>query len=222
MPQIFHRSFNTVSKVSIFGAIFLLAALGWALGVLARSSYVTGSDIARVQPLPFSHQHHVGQLNIDCRYCHGSVEESSFAGMPATQTCMNCHHEIWFGSSELEPLRASYRRGKPIVWERLHNLADFAYFDHSIHVRKGIGCVTCHGRVDQMPLLYQDKSLLMEWCLDCHRDPRPHLRPRDEVFNMTWTPEEANEDAEALGERLYEEYAIRPARQITSCSTCHR
>jgi hypothetical protein len=219
MPQIFHRSFNTVSKVSIFGAVFLLMALAWVLNVLARSSYVTGAHIARVQPLPFSHQHHVGELGIDCRYCHGSVEQSSFAGMPATQTCMNCHHEIWFGSQALEGVRESYKSGRPIVWQRVHNLAQFVYFDHSIHVHKGIGCVTCHGRVDEMPILYQEKTLLMEWCLECHRDPKPYLRPRDEVFSMAWT---RSADSEESPERLYREYEIRSADQITSCSTCHR
>jgi hypothetical protein len=137
MPQIFHRSFNTLSRVSIFGAVFILAGLGWILNVLGRSSYVTQAHVARVQPVPFSHQHHAGQLGIDCRYCHESVESSPFAGMPATKTCMNCHQEIWFGSETLEPVRASYRHGEPMSWQRVHNLPQFVYFDHSIHVRKG-------------------------------------------------------------------------------------
>ena len=157
MPQIFHRSFNTISKVSIFGAVFILAGAG--LGLLAvfyRSSYVTDVDIAYVQPVPFSHQHHVGELGIDCRYCHTSVENSSFAGIPPTKTCMNCHSQIWVGSDMLEPVRESYRTGKSLPWQRVHNLPGFVYFDHSIHVNKGVGCSTCHGRVDQMPLTYQD------------------------------------------------------------------
>jgi hypothetical protein len=219
MPQVFHRSFNVLSRVSIFGAVFILAGLGWVLHVLGRSPYVTQTHVARVQPVPFSHEHHVGQLGIDCRYCHTSVETSPFAGLPPTKTCMNCHQEIWFGSSLLEPVRASYRDNQPIAWERVHNLPQFVYFDHHIHVAKGVGCVECHGRVDRMPLLYQEKTLLMEWCLDCHRNPAPHLRPRDQVFSMSWTPPT---DAPDLGERLMREYRIKGADEITSCSVCHR
>src|SRR5262249_47068951 len=219
MPQIFHRSFNTLSKVSIFGFVLLLAILGWATYVLGWSPYVTQERIARVQPVPFSHEHHAGQLGIDCRYCHTSAETSSFAGVPPTTTCMNCHQEIWFGSPPLEPVRASFKNGDPITWQRIHNLPRFVYFDHSIHVRKGVGCVECHGRVDQMPFTYQDKSLLMSWCLDCHRNPTPHLRPRDEVFNMAWQPPGDQPD---LLRELHSRYQIRNADQLTSCSTCHR
>jgi hypothetical protein len=219
MPQIFHRSFNTLSRVSIFGAVFILAGLGWGMYVLARSPYVTQAHVARVQPVPFSHEHHVGQLGIDCRYCHTSVEVSPFAGMPSTKVCMNCHQEIWVGADTLAPVRDSYRTGKPIEWQRVHNLPDFVYFYHSIHVAKGVGCVECHGRVDRMPLLYQDKSLLMEWCIDCHRSPAPRLRPRDQVFSMTWTPPA---DDPGLGKRLMAEYHIKGEYELTSCSVCHR
>jgi hypothetical protein len=219
MPQIFHRSFNTLSRVSVFGAVFILATLGWVLYVLGRSPYVTQTHIARGQPIPFSHQHHVGQLGIDCRYCHTSVEVSSYAGMPSTKICMNCHQEIWVGSEMLEPVRASYRTGRPIVWERVHNLPDFVYFYHDIHVNKGVGCVECHGRVDQMPLLYQEATLLMEWCLECHRDPAPRLRPREAVFSMTWQPPA---DDPGLGQRLMQQYNIKGPDQITNCSICHR
>jgi hypothetical protein len=217
--QVFHRSFNVISRVTIYGAVFIVAGLGWAMYVLARSPYVTQIEVARVQPVPFSHQHHVGQLGIDCRYCHGSVETAPFAGMPSTKVCMNCHQEIWFGSEMLEPVRASYRSGRPIAWERVHNLPDFVYFDHSIHAAKGVGCVACHGRVDQMPLLYQTNTLLMEWCLDCHRNPGPHLRPRDQVFSMTWQPPA---DRPGLGQELRDTYQIRGADLLTSCSVCHR
>jgi hypothetical protein len=216
MPQIFHRSFNTLSKVSIFGALFILAFLGWVLLVLARSSYVTNVDVARVQPVPFSHEHHVRGLGIDCRYCHTSVETSAFAGIPPTKTCMNCHSQIWAGSPLLEPVRESYRTGKSIEWVRVHRLADFVYFDHSIHVRKGVGCATCHGPVDHMPLMRQHGTLLMEWCLDCHRQPEEHLRPRAEVFNMEYeTPAERTDQSRDLAK----EYHVR---SLTSCSTCHR
>jgi hypothetical protein len=148
MRQIFARSTNTLSKVSIFGAVFILAGLSWVTWVVYHSTYVTTAEIAYVQPVPFSHEHHVGQLGIDCRYCHTSVEESSFAGIPPTKTCMNCHSQIWVGSDMLAPVRESYRSGASIRWERVHNLPGFVYFDHSIHVKKGVGCASCHGRID--------------------------------------------------------------------------
>jgi hypothetical protein len=219
MPQIFHRSFNTFSRVTIFGAVFALAFAGWVLDVLGRSPYLTQAHLVVVQPVPFSHQHHVGQLGIDCRYCHTSVETSAFAGLPPTKTCMNCHQEIWAGADTLAPVRESFRSGRSIEWQRVHNLARFVYFDHSIHLAKGVGCVECHGRVDTMPLLYQEKTLLMEWCLDCHRNPAPHLRPREAVFSMTWEPPA---DRPELGRELLEQNKVRGPDQITSCSTCHR
>jgi hypothetical protein len=229
MPQVFHRSFNTISKVSIFGAAFFLGAVGWMLGVVYRSSYVTDADLAYVQPVPFSHQHHAGQLGIDCRYCHTSVEESAFAGLPPTKTCMNCHQQIWVGSEMLAPVRDSYRSGQSIAWQRVHNLPQFAYFNHSIHVQKGIGCVSCHGRVDEMPLTWQVNSLLMEWCVDCHRKPEEHLRPREAVFDMTWMARDVINpvtheayDQISLGQQLLKEYRIPSPEKLTSCSTCHR
>jgi hypothetical protein len=215
MPQIFHRSFNTLSRLSIFGAVFILAGLGWAALVIARSPYSTGEDVALEQPVPFSHEHHVGHLGIDCRYCHTSVEESWYAGMPSTKTCMNCHSQIWVGSDMLAPVRESYRTDRSIAWQRVHNVPDFTYFDHSIHVKKGVGCASCHGRVDQMPLMWQEHSLLMEWCLDCHRHPERHVRPRDEVFNMAWQAK--NQEAE--GRDLVAKHKIE---NQTHCSTCHR
>src|SRR5687767_9471973 len=155
MAQIFHRSFNVISRVTIFGALFILAGAGWLYAQYIRSDYVTGVGTASEQPVPFSHRHHVSGLGIDCRYCHTSVEESAFAGIPSTRICMNCHSQIWVNSPLLEPVRESYRTGKSIPWGRIHNLADFAYFDHSIHVKKGVGCSTCHGPVHDMPLTWQ-------------------------------------------------------------------
>src|SRR5918998_1014233 len=140
MPQTFHPSMNTLSKVSIFGAAFIVAAIGWMLSVVYRSSYVTQEDVVRPQPVQFSHEHHVSGLGIDCRYCHTSVEDSSFAGIPPTKTCMNCHFQIWADSPMLEPVQESYRTGRSIPWTRVHDLPDFAHFNHSIHVNKGIGC----------------------------------------------------------------------------------
>lgn len=216
MSQIFHPSTNTFSKLSIFGALFLLAALLWLVGILNRSAYVTEAGVVREQPVQFSHEHHVSGIGIDCRYCHTSVETSAFANVPPTKTCMNCHAQIWAESPFLEPVRASFRTGEPLPWTRVNDLPDFVYFDHSIHVKKGVGCDTCHGPVHRMPLLYQYASLQMEWCLECHREPERFVRPRDQVFNMAYEPPA---DQLALGRRLVREYGIR---SLTSCSTCHR
>lgn len=216
MPQIFHPSTNTLSKFSIFGAVFILAALAWVSAGVQRSSYVTQAKVAREQPIQFSHAHHVGGIGIDCRYCHTSVEESNFAGIPPTKTCMSCHSQIWANSPYLEPVRESFRTGKSLEWIRVHDLPDFAYFNHSIHIDKGIGCETCHGKVNQMPLMWQEESLAMEWCLNCHRHPEQYVRPREEVFNMEYQPPG---DQLTLGNRLMKEYKIR---RLTDCTTCHR
>lgn len=216
MAQIFHPSTNTLSRLSIFGAAFFLAALAWALGVLARSSYATDVRVAKQQPVPFSHKHHVQGLGIDCRYCHTAVEESSYAGIPPTSTCMSCHSQIWADSPMLEPVRESWRTGESLEWIKVHDLGDFVYFDHSIHLTKGVGCSTCHGRVDRMPLTWKESTLYMEWCLDCHRQPERYLRPRSEVFDMGWEPPA---DQLELGRRLVEEYDVE---SLTNCSVCHR
>ncbi|MFN0152626.1 MAG: cytochrome c3 family protein [bacterium] len=216
MPQIFHRSTNTLSKVTIFGAVFALAGLGWLTLTIARSPYMTQAQVARSQPVPFSHAHHVGGMGIDCRYCHTSVETSSFAGIPPTQTCMNCHSQIWSDSPTLAPVRESFKSGEPIRWTRVHDLPHFVYFDHSAHVNKGIGCESCHGRVDEMPLVWSENSLQMSWCLDCHRHPEPNVRPRDEVMTMGWTPQG---DRAALGVALAAEYDVQ---KLENCSVCHR
>ncbi len=216
MPQIFHRSTNTFSRVSIFGAVFMVAGIFAVASLLVRSSYATSVGVAPQQPVPFSHKHHVSDDGIDCRYCHTSVETSSFAGIPPTKTCMNCHSQIFAQSPVLEPVRESFRTGKPIVWTRVHNLPDFVYFDHSIHLQKGIGCVTCHGRIDQMPLTWKAETMQMEWCIDCHRAPEKYVRPREFVFSMDWQP---SGDQNVLGPQLVREYGIQSK---LSCSTCHR
>jgi len=216
VPQVFHRSTNTFSRVSIFGALFFLAAATYGLALINRSSYVTEAGVAREQPIQFSHRHHAGELGIDCRYCHTSVERTASAGIPPTQTCMNCHAQIWVDSPVLEPVRASYRTDTSIRWMRVHDLPDYVYFNHSIHVQKGIGCASCHGRVDQMNLMWQENSLQMEWCLECHRNPERYVRPREEVFNMAWQPAGSQLD---LGRELVRTYKIR---RFTDCYTCHR
>ena len=216
MAQVFHPAFNTISRVSIFGGLLVLAALVWVSGCLYRSSYVTEAFVVRDQPIQFSHKHHVGGLGIDCRYCHTSVEDGSFAGLPPTKTCMNCHSQIWADSPALAPVRESFRTGTPIRWTRVHRLPGYAYFDHQIHIAKGVGCVHCHGRVDTMPLVAQEATLYMEWCLDCHRHPERAVGPREQVFNLKWEPDG---DRLETGRRFAAEYQVRSR---TDCVDCHR
>jgi hypothetical protein len=219
MSQIFPRSANYLAKASIFGGIALIAVIGLVAAGLVRSPYVLGTAVTIEQPVPFSHKHHAGDVGIDCRYCHTSVEQAAFAGIPPTKTCMNCHTQLFADSKMLEPVRHSYRTGTPLVWKRVHRLADFVYFDHSIHVAKGVGCQTCHGQVDAMPLVWQEASLQMAWCLECHRAPERFLRPRDQVFNMQYRPPA---DQLALGRTLVKDYKVAGSQMLTSCSTCHR
>ncbi|MFQ5737682.1 MAG: cytochrome c3 family protein [Acidobacteriota bacterium] len=216
MAQIFHRSTNTLSRLSIFGSLFILGALVWAAATVYRSPYFTEVGVARDQPVPFSHKHHVDGLGLDCRYCHTSVEESAFAGIPPTETCMTCHSQIWADSPMLEPVRESYRTHTPLQWNRVHDLPDFVYFNHSAHVNNGIGCVTCHGQVDRMPLIWRESTLYMEWCLQCHRSPERFVRPRDQIFSVTWKPSDHQMEE---GEKLVKEYGIE---RLDNCSTCHR
>src|SRR5216110_251282 len=219
MSQIFHRSANTIARVSIFGAVFFVAGLLLLFAEVNRSPWMTEAHVAREQPIQFSHERHVAGNGIDCRYCHTSVEDSSFAGIPPTRTCMNCHSQIFANSPFLDPVRDSFRTGRSIQWTRVHDLPDFVYFNHSIHVNKGVGCTTCHGQVDQMPLVFQANTLLMQWCLDCNRNPAPNLRPMDKVFAMDWQP---GPDQEGLGQKFAKERNLRTTAELTSCSTCHR
>jgi hypothetical protein len=219
MSQIFHRHTNVYSRLSILALLVVGGALGAGLAALNWSGYNTNQDTYVEQPVQFSHAHHVGGMGIDCRYCHTTVEESAFANIPPTKTCMNCHSQIWINAPILEPVRASFRDGKPLQWTRVHDLPDYVYFNHSIHVKQGVGCATCHGPVDKMPLMYQQSTLMMQWCLDCHRNPANYVRPRDQVFNMAW---ERPADDPGLGERLVREYNIASVGQLTNCSTCHR
>ena len=219
MSQIFHKSANQWSRASLVGIGFLVLGLGWLVLIIQRSDYVTSANTFREQPVQFSHQHHVGGVGLDCRYCHTSVEVAASAGIPPTKTCINCHSQIWVTSPFLEPVRASFRDDKPLQWVRVHDLPDFVYFNHSIHVKKGVGCETCHGRVDRMPLMLQESSLQMEWCLDCHRDPSRYLRPRDEITTMDYRPAVSQRE---LGPRLVQEYKVGTVEHLTSCSVCHR
>lgn len=187
MPQVFNRGANGLARMSLVILGLVVTSLALTLNELQRSPYVTKQGERLEQPVPFSHQHHVAGLGLDCRYCHTSVENSSFAGIPPTKTCMNCHSEIWTNADILEPVRASYRNNTPIWWTKLHDLPDYVYFNHEIHINKGIGCASCHGPVDEMPLTYAHASLQMEWCLDCHRNPAKNIRPTgDPIYNIGW------------------------------------
>ena len=217
MAQVFHRSINWAAKLSI---LFLLALAGLALAILLninRLDYVSHVGLAKDQPVPFSHKHHVTGMGIDCRYCHTSVEESAFAGIPPVETCMTCHSLVWTEAPLLEPVRAAWRDEVPLQWTRVHDLPDFVYFRHDIHIAKGIGCNSCHGPVDQMPLMYKENTLNMEWCLECHREPEREIRPREQVFDVTWSPPA---DQERIGPRLVEDYDVQVS-QLTDCSVCH-
>ncbi len=194
MAQIFHRSTNHLSKASIFGGLFIVIALIYVFDKLSTGPYVNGQNVVREQPIPFSHEHHVRGLGIDCRYCHTTVETSAFAGLPSTKTCMTCHSQVWTNAEILEPLRQAYKTGQPLRWTRVHNLPDYVYFDHSIHIAKGVACMTCHGPVDRMPLMYQQNSLHMTWCLECHRHPANSTR----------------------------EVHIKNAQKLSDCYACHR
>jgi hypothetical protein len=218
VSQIFHPSTNPIAKVTIFGAVLIVGAVLLLLYFYYRSPYETQVGVVQPQPVPFSHEHHVAGLGIDCRYCHTSVEESAFAGIPPTHTCMTCHSQIWNDSPMLAPVRQSYETGQPLIWSRVHDVADFVYFNHSIHVQKGVGCSSCHGNVSQMPLMYKAEPMTMEWCLDCHREPERYLRPLEEIYVTDW---EAGSDQLAMGADLLQEYGIVKER-LTDCYICHR
>ena len=216
--QIFRPGADTVARIVLASlAIGPALAIGGAYALM-RSPYVTDQDVTRNQPVPFSHEHHVGGLGIDCRYCHTSVERARFAGLPPTETCMTCHSQLWTNAELLRPVRESLATGTPIHWQRVHNLPDYVYFDHSVHVAKGVGCSTCHGAVETMPLMRQAKPLTMAWCLGCHRDPAPELRPLGAVFDQAWTAKAGS--AETGHVRLAERGI--DIRRLTDCSICHR
>ena len=214
MSALFPPWTNTATHVALIAiTILFLGALATPM-MYARSPFATGQADPLLQPVQFDHRHHVNDDGIDCLYCHGAAERSPFAGVPATEVCMGCHNQVWNDSSLLAPVRDSIATGIPIAWQRVHSLPDFVYFDHSIHVGKGIGCVSCHGRVDEMAAVYQVQPLTMSWCLDCHRNPEPNLRPRDQITNMTWRAATPRITAE-----LSSNYGTR---RLTHCSTCHR
>ncbi|NUL81434.1 MAG: cytochrome c3 family protein [Armatimonadetes bacterium] len=218
MPQIFPESSNTIARASLVGGILLVAGTLVTGSQITRHSFGTDAKVAIEQPIPFSHKHHANELGIDCRYCHTTVETSKFAGIPPTETCMSCHSQIWTNSPLLEQLRNSLKDNKPIEWTRVNRLPDFVYFDHSIHVNKGISCFTCHGDVQEMQLTYKNEPFFMKFCLDCHREPELFIRPKDQVLNWKY---KAEVNQRELGERLVHDFDIKKG-QLTDCWTCHR
>ncbi len=221
MPQVFSKGSNSVARVTLIGLVVLFFGFWGVVYAVYLSPYTTVENVPRVQPVPFSHQHHVSGLGLDCRYCHTSVEKSAFAGIPATHICMSCHSQVWTDAPMLAPVRNSLATGKPMRWSRVNQLPDFVFFNHSVHVQKGIGCSTCHGRVDEMPLTWKSHSLYMRWCLDCHEAPQKQLRPQAEIYNMKWTPPA---DQKEQGQKLAVEYHLSKERlaQLKDCSMCHR
>lgn len=218
MPQLFKPRSNTIARLVLIGLVVALTAAGTALYAFGRTTFYTKVNVPIEQPVPFSHQHHVAGLGIDCRYCHTSVEQSSFAGVPPTETCMTCHSQVWKDAPVLQPVRDSWQTGAPVKWTRVHDLPDYVYFNHSIHVAKGIGCESCHGRVDRMPLTWKTQTLYMRWCLDCHRQPQNFLRPTNEITDMKY---QAPAQQFAFGQRLVRQNHVNTAG-LTDCYTCHR
>jgi hypothetical protein len=221
MAQLFSPRANVRSHVILFGAVALICGAGWATSAIYWSPYTTDVDVPLDQPVPFSHKHHVAEDGIDCRYCHTSAEKSAFAGMPSTETCMTCHSQIWTDAPALAPVRASLATNTPMKWNRVNDLPDYAYFNHSIHVAKGIGCSTCHGHVDQMPLTRKAETLYMKWCLECHRNPQKYIRPRDKIYDMTWQPS-LGEERHVEAVKLVPQYHIDTSGRLINCGTCHR
>jgi len=213
--QLFSRGQVLAVRLAVL-AMLLLAAGLIAAGQWREGAYqALGQPVP--QPIPFSHKHHVGDDGIDCRYCHTTVETSRHAGLPTTHVCLTCHSQLYPDAPLLQPLHASARTGQPIAWQRVHSLPDFVFFDHSVHLAKGVACVECHGRVDQMPLTWRAQPLQMQWCLSCHRNPVPHLRPPEQVFAMPGRRPGAAE-ARAIAQRV----GLESTRRLTDCSTCHR
>ncbi len=214
MKTVFPDWADTAFRVALAGIVIVATIAAIAPMIYVRTPFHQRREYPVDQPVQFDHRHHVRDDGVDCLYCHSTATKTRYAGIPATEVCMGCHNQVWPGSIALEPVRRSYFSGQPLKWQRVHELPGYVYFDHSIHLHKGVGCVTCHGRVDEMGLVYQVAPLSMGWCLDCHRNPAPHLRPREEITNMTWQP-----PSERFGQQLAAMYDARPS---TNCTTCHR
>jgi len=221
MAQVFDRSSNALARASLVLTGLIVIGLGVGLNSLQRSPWVTRQGQRPDQPVPFSHKHHTVGLGLQCQYCHTQVEKAAYAGIPPTKTCINCHAQIWTNAELLEPVRHSWATGQSINWIRVHDLPDYVYFNHEIHVNKGIGCASCHGRVDEMPLMYQQSSLQMEWCLNCHRNPGVNLRPTSEIYNMAWSGPSSDKPVwcAETGKGSATEHRDTPTAQAVSCTT---
>ena len=221
---LFPRWTNTVSRLSAAALLGIPAIAIGGFMAYVRSPYGTGQANIPEQPIEFDHRHHVRDEQIDCRYCHWTVENSPSAGIPSTQVCMSCHAQVWNKSPYLVQVRKAYFEDRAIPWVRVHNLPDYVYFNHAIHVNKGVGCVTCHGRVDEMAAIKQNAPLTMSWCLDCHRNPGPNLRPAEAITSMTWTMPTTNPDGTKVDPVKYADDMVKAydVHTRTSCDTCHR
>lgn len=217
MPQYFPPNANAFAKWAIFGGAIFVVLLATTLAVYARTTN-NRVGVPVEQPVAFQHNLHSGQLGIDCRYCHTSVEESAYANVPPTETCMTCHSMVRVGSPQLENVFQSWETGARLEWNKVHDLADYVFFNHSAHLNAGVGCSDCHGRVDQMSEIWKAEPMTMGWCLECHRAPEEHVRPRSEVLNLAY---ERPENQLALGRELVEAYHIN-TEKLPQCSTCHR
>ncbi|MBN2412519.1 cytochrome c3 family protein [candidate division KSB1 bacterium] len=215
MAQIFPRWTNKTPRVILITAVTAFAAIVAFFWYFGSPKY-TDAGYRPVQPVPYSHKLHAGDLELDCRYCHWAVEISESANVPSTQICMNCHSLILTESEKLMPLRESIGNNVPVQWIRVHMLPDYVYFDHGAHLNAGVGCVTCHGNVAEMEIVSQISPLSMSWCLECHRNPAPNLRPVDQITNMNWQPPE---DQKSFAEQVLKEKNIYPP---VACSGCHR
>jgi len=216
MRALFSPAANSIYWTLIALGIIAIIAVPAGLIAWARTPYSTGQDEPEEQPVKFDHRHHVRDDGIDCLYCHAGAESSSYAGVPSTSLCMGCHSQIWTESPEVAPVRESYFSGRPLRWRRVNRLPDFVFFNHSIHVHKGVGCITCHGRVDEMGQVFAAKPLTMRFCLGCHRAPEKELRPLDDITNMDWAPDRPREE---VGRELAARLGVR---SITDCTGCHR
>lgn len=216
MPQLLERSQVLLVKlillVPVAQLLLMIVAMVW------RTTSPVEAGVAVDQPIPFSHKHHVGDVGLDCRYCHTSVETSASAGLPSTGICLTCHSQLFRDAPALAPLHESMRSGKPIQWNRVYDLPDFVFFNHSIHVSKGVACVTCHGRVDQMPVLVRNEALDMQWCLSCHRDPSKKVVPLGHITSMRPLPELSATELNQMLRMLQ----LENTQRLTDCSTCHR
>jgi hypothetical protein len=247
--QVFKERANTVARFSLVAGATIVLGGGFAVAALSRSPANTKVGVPKDQPIPFSHKHHTWELGIDCRYCHTTVEKSAFPGMPASETCMSCHSQIWTNSPLLEPVRQSFETGTPIHWTQVNKLPEFVYFNHSIHIARGVNCNTCHGEVQAMNITWKGNSFQMAWCLQCHRAPERYLHsdplnldrtPRQQVFDLYWKiqadvqlndrekqlasgedPFSDNPKDVAEGKEIVKKLGVRVA-QLADCWICHR